>query len=152
TSIDSRTFSERWFREDGIDHIRQMGRVTALSVWLVYGFAFGHLAGMLARKTFNAFAIALTAAATCLAIWLPSLFGGGLPAWQVFAVPVGALVLARALVWKWATERLYGRRSLNTLGACAALGLVFIGLALGNRVWEVPKVPEPFDVAGFEAQ
>src|SRR5262249_40533912 len=34
----------------------------------------------------------------------------------------------------------------------SALGVAFIALALANRVWEVPKVPEPFDVAAFESQ
>jgi hypothetical protein len=150
-STNPRSQSERWMQEEGVDYIQQMGRLTALTVWLVYGFAFGHLAGMLARKTFIAFAVAAVAAGTCLAIWLPSLIGGGLPAWQVFAIPVGLLILARVSVWKWATDRLHTWRSLAVWGACTAFGIGFIGLALGYRVWEVPKALTPFNVAEFES-
>lgn len=140
-----------WQTEQWMRWVRQIGPVNFLIAPLIYGFAFGHLIGLFARKTFVAFAVGLVGALACLAAWTPSLVGGGLPAWQILAIPIGLVILARLSIWKWATDRLFSTPSLLLCAGAAALGVGFIGLAIGNRVWESPRVAPPFDVAEFEA-
>src|SRR5262249_5527689 len=115
------------------------------------GLAFGHLAGMLVRKSFVAVAVSLMASVIVISLWVPSLVSGGLNSWQFLAIPVGMIVLARFLIWPWATDRLYARRTVAILITSLILGLAWIAGSLAYRVWEAPATPAPFDVTTFEA-
>jgi hypothetical protein len=112
----------------------QIGRANVLGAWLAYGFAFGHVAGLFARKTFVAFALGLVGSISCLMLWYPSMVGGGLPWWQVFAIPISLLLFAKLSLWKWATDRLYTARAWMLTTAFAAGAISFIAVALCNRV------------------
>ena len=145
TEVNARLRDQGWKQ-----FVDQIGAANVLGAWFAYGFAFGHVAGLFARKSFVAFALGLVGSVSCLLLWFPSMLGGGLPWWQVFLIPVGLLLLAKLMLWKWATERLYSARAwaLTTAFALGAIG--FITMALCNRVWEAPAIGEPFDVASFE--
>ncbi len=109
-----------------------------LWLWPVYGFAFGHLAGMLFRKAAVGTAVGIMTGGAIVSLWLPSLFAGGIHWYQLWIPPLLALATARALVWSWALDQLGGRRALLRLGAgSAAIALAMVG-GIGYRVLEVP--------------
>jgi ABC-type transport system involved in multi-copper enzyme maturation permease subunit len=135
---------------EGEQLVQQFGGLNFIVSWFLYGLAFGHLAGMLVRKSFVAVAISLMASVIVISIWIPSLVSGGLHGWQFLAIPIGMLVLSRFLVWPWATERLYSTRTITCLVAALLLGVLWIAGSLAYRVWEVPAAEVPFDVAQFE--
>ncbi len=115
--------------------------VTFFLLWPAYGFAVGHLVGLLFRKAVVAASVALMVAAVVAAVWLPSLLGGGVWAWQVWLPLVPVLLTARALVWSCVADRVGTARALGRLAggggllvATAAAGLVF-------RVVEIPTDP-----------
>jgi hypothetical protein len=123
-----------------------------LLVWPIYGFAFGHLAGLLFRKAVVAGAVGLLVGGTLAALWLPSLLSGGVHIWQVFAAPAVALLTARLLTWPWATDRLGTRRPLTRLAAGAAGVLTVTAGGIAYRVIEVPVVPDVEEDLAFAAQ
>ena len=45
--------------------------ILVLGIWAAYGFAFGHVAAMLARKSIVALAIALLGCVCGLVMWIP---------------------------------------------------------------------------------
>ena len=110
---------------------RTSPRLTYLLIGPAYGFAFGHLAGMLFQKGIVAGAVGLLVGGTVGAAWGPSLLGGGLYGWTVFVPPLVALLTARWLAWPWATDRLGRRGPVLRLagGMLAAVGCVAAGLA-----------------------
>jgi hypothetical protein len=143
------------FERLGHDHpVRGMialgSGLSFLTIWLAYGFSFGHLAGMLARKTFVAVAIALPVAVITVSFWIPSMLNGGLSFWQLHAIPLGLLVLPAVSTWAWATDRLLSRRVLLIWVGGLALAFIWLAGSLAYRVWEIPPAGEPFDVAALE--
>ena len=68
-----------------------------LLVPAVYGFAAGHVCGMLFRKAVVGAGVATLVGGTAAALWLPSLLAGGLRHWQVWLPPALALATARLL-------------------------------------------------------
>ena len=120
-------------------------------VWLAHGFAAGQLLGMACRKNLVATMMSLPVALMLVGVWLPSLLGGGLPAWQIYVVPVLLLVACRLLLWPWATDNLLNRRGLRTLTACAGVAACAVVGCLAYRVLGVPDVRAPFDVPQFTA-
>src|SRR5262249_26842560 len=120
-------------------------------VWLLYGYSFGLLGGMLARKTFLALAFAAPAAVTALLPWIPTFFAGGMTVWQLYVVPVMVLILARLSVWPWAPDRMLGGPNIARWGTTFALCSIWIIACLGYRVWQVAPADEPFNVAEFRA-
>jgi hypothetical protein len=123
--------------------------LTFLLVWPAYGFAFGHLAGMLFRKGVVAGAVGIMVGGTFAALWLPSLLAGGVHGWQVFAAPLAALLTARLLTWPWATDRLGTRRPLLRLAAGAVAVLAVTAAGIGYRVAEAPLVADVEDDLAF---
>ena len=77
-----------------------------LTLWLVYGFAAGGLFGLLYRHGLTAGVFALLTSLLTAGIWIPSLIGGGLHAWQVFGPPVLLLIATRLLMRPWAAGRI----------------------------------------------
>jgi ABC-type transport system involved in multi-copper enzyme maturation permease subunit len=120
-----------------------------LLVWPVYGFVFGHLVGLLFRKTIVAAAVAVMTAAVFAAVWLPSLLGGGLSHWQVWLPALVALLVARGLVWSMAADRIGTRRALVRLAVGGMAVLAAVGVGLAYRVVEIPSVPERTDDVAF---
>jgi hypothetical protein len=122
-------------------------------LWLgvVYGFVFGHLCGMLFRKTVVAGLVAVVAGATFLGLIGPSVLSGGAAAWQVWGPAAIVLVTARLLLYPWATERVVTRGPiLRVAGGTAAAGIV-LAAGIGYRVWEIPDVPDQLAESGFES-
>lgn len=148
-----------WFLEMGRMYTGSWSSVAAFALlWPVYGFAAGHLAGLLFRKAVVAAGVAVLAGGTFAGVWLPSIFAGGLHHWQLWPAPLAALLTARVLIRAWAGDRLTARRPAIALGAGLVLvaGLTVTGL--GYRVAEVlPAAPEADDdlmfvktIPGFE--
>jgi hypothetical protein len=122
-----------------------------LPFWLVYGFTAGHLCGLLFRKSLVAGVVALGASETLASIWMVSLLGVGLHAWQVAGVPLILLVTCRLLMPAWAADRLLARGTFLRLGAAGAACVLVIAVGLWYRVAEIPDVPEPAGLAEFVA-
>ncbi len=127
-------------------------QLTYLFLGPVYGFAFGHLSGMLFQKGIVAGAVGLLVGGTVGAAWGPSLLGGGLHGWTAFVPPLVAMLTARWLAWPWATDRLGRRGPLLRLagGTLAAVGCVAAGLAY-RAVGDVELVANADDHLQFRA-
>jgi hypothetical protein len=124
---------------------------THLSMWLLYGFAVGHLCGLLFRKSLVAAVVSLGVAGMLVSLWLPSLLGIGLHFWQVAGVPLLLMAASWLLMPAWAADRLLARGTFVRLGSVLlAAGLWTVG-ALWYRVAEIPDVPDQFDMPAFTA-
>ncbi len=121
------------------------------TLWPLYGFSVGQLAGLLFRKSLVAGFVALGMAGLLVSLWTPSLLGMGLHLWQVAGVPVLLLAASRMLVSAWTADRLLARGSFVRLGAALILAGMWTAGAIAYRVVEIPYLPEPFDVAAFNA-
>jgi hypothetical protein len=128
---------------------RSLDPTLFLALWPIYGFCVALFLGQSVRRTVVALVLALAATPAVLALWVPSFLIGGLPVWQVLAIPLMLLATTRLSFRPWVSNRLWSRRP--RLGICMALGLMAVWLAgcLWYRVLEVPDVGEPFDVQGF---
>jgi hypothetical protein len=122
-----------------------------LTMWLGYGFAAGHLCGLLFRKTIVAGTVGLLSSALLVFVWLPSLFGGGLHLWQVWAVPLALLAAARLLLWRWASDRLATRGTFVAVGLLGALCVGWDAFGLWWRVAEVPAVADTLQIEAYAA-
>lgn len=118
-----------------------------LLIWLSYGFSTALVATLLVRKTLVALVLALVGSVTLLALWLPSLIGGGLRWWQLLAVPALFLVTTRLLLRSWAGEGIHARRTATGLAACGLATAGWMAANIGYRGVQYPDVGPPFDVA-----
>lgn len=122
-----------------------------LFAWLLYGFVFGHLCGLLFRKSVVAMVLALGGASFLLILWLPSLVGIGLHFWQIAAAPLVLLTTTGLLVPGWAADRLWARGTFVGVGLSLITVAVLTGFGLWYRIAEVPDVPDTFDMPAFVA-
>ena len=123
-----------------------------LGLGLVYGFVFGHLAGMAFRKAVVASLVAVVTAAAFAGLLVPEVIGGGARRWQVWGPAVVLLLTARALLYPWATGRVLARGPvLRGLGGTALAGLL-LAAGIGYRVVQIPDVPDRLAESGFEAR
>jgi hypothetical protein len=114
-----------------------------LGLWVLHGFALGQLCGLVIRSTILASACALAFSLLSVALWLPSLLGGGVHFWQPLGVPVLAL-LASLLVWPArAAGRPASQGTVLRLAACGLLALLWSAWGLAYRVLEVRQGPHP---------
>ncbi|WP_439626479.1 hypothetical protein [Gemmata sp.] len=113
-----------------------------LLVPAVYGFAAGHLCGLLFRKLVVACGVAGIVGGAGAVAWGPSLLAGGVWAWQLWLPPALLLATARALVHPWATDRLGARGPLVRLAAGGLAAAAALGAGLAYRVLEVPDRPD----------
>jgi hypothetical protein len=127
----------------------QSALVYYLLVWPLYGFAFGHLAGLLFRKTIVAVGVGLLAAAPVASLWLPSLLTGGVHHWQLWPVPLLVLLATRLLLRPWSADRLATLRPLGTLAVVGAACVAWVAYGLFYRFHEVPVVAEIDDDLAF---
>jgi hypothetical protein len=132
------------FRSPLLDEHNGLGRNAwkFLVVPAVYGFAAGHLCGLLFRKLVVACGVAGIVGGVGATLWGPSLLAGGINHWQLWLPPVLLLLTARLLIPAWAGDRLVTRRPLVGLsGGCAAAALA-LAAGLGYRVLEIPDRPD----------
>ena len=92
-----------------------------LVVPAVYGFAAGHLCGLLFRKLVVACGVAGIVGGVGATLWGASLLAGGVNNWQLWLPPLVLLLTGRLLLSAWTSDRLVTRGPLVTLaGGCAA--------------------------------
>jgi hypothetical protein len=103
-----------------------------------YGFAFGHLCGLLFRKLVVACGVAVMLAGVAAAAWGPSLLAGGLRHWQLWLPVAIALLTGRLLMRPWAGDRAGARASLARAGLGMGLVAAATGAGLISRVVQVP--------------
>ncbi len=122
-----------------------------LFVPAVYGFAAGHLCGLLFRKLVVACGVAGIVGGVGAAMWGPSLLAGGVHHWQLWLPPLVALLTGRLLMRAWAADRVGSRDSLTRLvGGCAA-AIAVLCAGIGYRVLEIPDNPASEDDIKFVA-
>ncbi|MBA4190460.1 MAG: hypothetical protein C0467_20935 [Planctomycetaceae bacterium] len=141
TSIREHTFLAIAFRAPLFDEIGRQGWKFLL-VPAVYGFAAGHLCGLVFRKLVVACGVAGIIGGVGSVAWGPSLLSGGLSAWQLWAPPVAALVTARFIISGWAKERLIASDELGRLAVGCLASVLALAIGLGYRVLEVPDQPD----------
>ena len=122
-----------------------------LLVPAVYGFAAGHVCGMLFRKAVVGAGVATLVGGTAAALWLPSLLAGGLRHWQVWLPPALALATARLLARPWGSDRLTARGPIAGLAAGVAACFLVLAAGVGFRVLEVPDRPDAEDDVRYVA-
>ena len=122
-----------------------------LLMFMLHGYAFGLVAGLLFRKTVVAVGVGFLVGGPLALLWLPSLLTGGVHAWQLFIVPLLALFAARFLMRAWASDRLGTRRPLVALGSVGVAMIAFTAFAVLYRAVEVPLLPETDDDIRFAA-
>ena len=104
----------------------------------VYGFAAGHLCGLLFRKAVVATGVAGLLGGTAAAMWAPSVLAGGVSLWQI-GLPVGAAVLTAWLLMRpWGADRVTTRGPLLTLAGGVAAVVLVTAAGVGYRAVEVP--------------
>lgn len=118
------------------------GLLNYLFLWPAYGFAFGHVAGLLFRKTIVALGVGLLTAAPVAALWLPSLLTGGVHGWQLWPVPLVVLLATRGLMRPWAADRLARLKPLAALAAVGTACAAWTAFGLVTRFQEVPVAAE----------
>jgi hypothetical protein len=114
-----------------------------LGLFVVYGFTIGMLCGQLFRKSLVAIVLALGCSTFFIAVWSPSMLGGGLKSWQVLGVPLAMLVASYSLMYLWTAGRAASWATVVRLGLAALVSVVWVGAGLAYRVVEVPAVAEP---------
>jgi ABC-type transport system involved in multi-copper enzyme maturation permease subunit len=121
------------------------------TLWLVYGFAAGCLFGLLFRHGLAAGVFALFTSSMAAALWIPSLLGGGLHAWQVLVPPLLLLASTTLLMRPWAAGRIASLTTALRLTPFVVLAALWIAGGLWYRVLEIPNVPSKFDLDAFRA-
>jgi hypothetical protein len=106
-----------------------------------YGFALGHVCGLLFRKLVVACGVATLVGGAAAALWMPSLLAGGVAHWQVWVPPALVLLTGRVLLRGWTADRLADRGPLAraVLGGCTAALVLAAGI--GYRAVQVPDDP-----------
>ena len=122
-----------------------------LSVWLVTGFATGCLCGLLFRSGLAAGVLALFTGVVLAAVWVPSMLGGGLHAWQALGPPALLLLSTRLLLRPWAAGRIASWTTAVRLTPFVVLALLWITGGLWYRILEIPYVPDTGTLDAFRA-
>lgn len=115
----------------------------------LYGFAFGHLCGLLFRKLVVAYGVAMMLGGVGAVAWMPSLLAGGVRHWQVWLPVVAVLLTGRFLMRSWATDRAHARSSILRLvgGMCTVVVVLAAGLVY--RIVQIPVEPDNADDVEF---
>jgi hypothetical protein len=120
-----------------------------LFVPAAYGFAAGHLCGLLFRKLVVACGVAAMLGGVGAVLWGPSLLAGGLSHWQVWSPAVLALLTGRVVLRAWAADRLQTRGPLRALGGGAVACALACAAGVAYRALEVPDRADGEDDIAF---
>ena len=116
-----------------------------------YGFAFGHVCGLLFRKLVVACGVAAMLGGVAAVGWGPSLLAGGVKHWQVWLPAAAVLLTGRLLVRAWSADRAGDRASVLRLVGAGAFALAAFAVGLAYRIVEVPDDPTGADDTAFVA-
>jgi hypothetical protein len=133
----------------GIRFGRLVAPWTVFGLWLLYGFSIALTCGLAWRKSAAALFMSLVLSVAAGVVWVPSLLGGGLPAWQVFVPPVVLLVVNRLLLRSWVSDRLYTWKPLAGLTFGGLLAVAWVAGCLGGRVASLSDLEEPAEGSAF---
>ncbi|HSQ55197.1 MAG TPA: hypothetical protein VLM40_05575 [Gemmata sp.] len=111
-----------------------------LVVPAVYGFAAGHLCGLLFRKLAVACGVAGIFGGVGALLWMPSLLAGGIHHWQLWLPPAMLLLTARVLLPAWSADRLITKNPMQKLAAGAALTVLVFAAGISYRILEIPDM------------
>ena len=131
---------------------RRLDPVLFMVLGPVQGFCIGLFLGQVMRRPVLALIWGVMVAPVVAALWLPSFLIGGLPLWQVCAVPLVLLLTSRLTQRSWVSDRLWNAKSLAKIVVTVLLMIGWTAGCLWYRVLEVPDVGEPFDVRAFVAK
>jgi hypothetical protein len=119
--------------------------------YCLLGFGFAQFFGMWTRKSPVTIFLTLLVATPLSFSWYAPL-NLCIPEWRAWLIPMLLIVATRWDFARWTSGRLHDRRGLVWTTSVA----LFCGLwTAGNlywRVWEVPDVGEPFDVAALRRE
>ena len=112
-----------------------------LLVPAVYGFAAGHLCGLLFKKLVVACGVAGIVGGVAAIMWGPSLLSGGVKHWQLWLPPLAALLTGFFLIRAWVAERIATPSAVTTLVCGCLATLAILATGIGYRVLEIPSIP-----------
>ena len=106
------TFLAAAFRTPLFDELGSQGWKYLL-VPAVYGFAAGHICGLVFRKLVVACGVAGIVGAVGAALWGPSILAGGVKHWQLWLPPAAMLATGFFLLRAWVSERVSTRPAIT---------------------------------------
>jgi ABC-type transport system involved in multi-copper enzyme maturation permease subunit len=122
-----------------------------LFLWPVYGFACGHVCGMLFRKPLVALVVGFGVTVLLAGVWAPSMLLGGLHVWQVAGPPLVLLICSRFLMYVWSSDRLLSWATAGRVAVAVVVAAGLVGLGLWSRIQEIPDATVPEGFSAFVA-
>lgn len=107
----------------------------------VYGFAAGHVSGLLFRKFVVAWAVAALVGGVGALLWLPSLLAGGAKFWQLWLPPAMLLLTGRLVIRSWTADQLLTCWPLAVLALGSLASFLVLAAGIAYRVLEIPNSP-----------
>lgn len=138
--IRTQTFLAMVFRAPLFDELGSQGW-KFLFVPAVYGFAAGHLCGLVFRKLVVSCGVAGIVGATSAALWGPSLLAGGVRHWQLWLPPIAILLTGFFVLRAWVSERIPTRPAIMRLAGGAVATVAILAIGISYRVLEIPDRP-----------
>jgi hypothetical protein len=135
--IRTHTFLATAFRTPLLDELGSHGWKYLL-VPAVYGFAAGHICGLVFRKLVVACGVAAIVGAVGAALWGPSILAGGVKHWQLWLPPAAMLLTGFLLLRAWVSERVPTRPAITLLAGGSLATLLILTAGIGYRVLEIP--------------
>lgn len=132
--------------------VSRMGGVLFFTAWLAVGYCAGLVVVWLCRKNILAVLVSVLVASAAMSLWLPSLLAGGTWGWQLWLVPLLAIVASRLLVRAWAGGRIKERRPALALTGFASAVVAWALICYAWRAWELPDVGNPVDAVAYKAE
>ena len=135
--IRTHTFLATAFRTPLFDELGSHGWKYLL-VPAVYGFAAGHICGLVFRKLVVACGVAGIVGAVGAALWGPSILAGGVKHWQLWLPPTAMLLTGFFLLRAWVSERVPTRPAITLLAGGSLATILILAAGIGYRVLEIP--------------
>jgi hypothetical protein len=136
-SVRAQTFLAATFRSPLFDELGAQGW-KYLFVPAIYGFAAGHICGLVFRKLVVACGVAGIVGSVGAALWGPSILAGGVKYWQLLLPPAAMLATGFLLLRAWVSERVATRPAITLLSGGAAATALILAVGIGYRVLEIP--------------
>jgi ABC-type transport system involved in multi-copper enzyme maturation permease subunit len=146
----SHTFLASVFRSPLLDELGTQGW-KYLFLPALWGFAAGHVCGLVFKKLVVACGVAAIVGGVGAALWGPSLLSGGVKHWQLWLPPLLLLTTGRVLMRTWVSERIPSRSAITTLVCGSGLALIVSAIGLAYRVLEIPDSDANEDDVAFVA-